>query len=269
MNSSDSTFRGERLENRDKAARLSVVPEPPSQALLRDAGHRPYPVPDGAWLGRQSWYDLLLAHWPVPAEALRARIPASLELDTYDGVAWVTIVPFRMLNVRLRGVPRACGLAFPELNVRTYVRQGNRAGVFFFSLDATSPVVILIGRRLFGLPYFRARSSMEGGGGQFRFESDRADGTTSFSVTFEAGAPLQAPPGSLDAWLTERYCFYAQQADGRVVRCDIHHRPWPLQQAFARISRNEMLPGLDLRSPPAKLHYSSGVDVLFWGAHPA
>jgi uncharacterized protein YqjF (DUF2071 family) len=226
-------------------------------------------MPDRAWLGHQSWYDLLLAHWPLGAEGLRTMIPKSLELDTYDGVAWLSVVPFRMLNVRLRGLPRACGLAFPELNVRTYVRHGNRSGVFFFSLDATSLAVVILGRRLFGLPYFRARISMDQASGQFRFDSERTDRAAVFSATYEGGATIQAPPGSLDAWLTERYCFYSQHADGRVLRCDIHHRPWPLQHAVATISRNGLsgtLSGIDLDAPPALLHYSRGVDVVFWSA---
>src|SRR6267142_1627893 len=114
--------------------------EASTRDLLRDAAHRPYALPSGMWLGRQSWQDLLLAHWPVPIGALKALLPKPFEPDTHDGVAWVSVVAFRMANVRLRGIPQACGLDFPELNVRTYVRHAERSGVFSLSLDATNPL---------------------------------------------------------------------------------------------------------------------------------
>jgi uncharacterized protein YqjF (DUF2071 family) len=259
------------LEHGANHTTLPSVPKLSAQELLREVGHRPYPLPERAWLGHQSWYDLLLAHWPVRAEDLRTMIPEPLEVDSHDGVAWVSIVPFRMQNVRVRGIPRACGLTFPELNLRTYVRHGQRSGVFFFSLDAGSLAVVNLGRRLFGLPYSRARISMKRANDEFRFDSDRLDGTAAFSATYDGRETIGAAPGSLDAWWMERYCFYSQHSDGRVLRCDIHHRPWPLQQAAATIARNGLggnLRGIDLGGPPAMLRYSRGVDVVFWNARP-
>ena len=119
--------------------------------------HRPTPLPRAPWVMKQRWEDLLFAHWPCDMSQLRAQVPAALEIDTFDGQAWIGIVPFRMSGVRLRWVPPLPGTsAFPELNVRTYVRAGARRGVWFFSLDASSPAAVKAARWWFHLPYFHA-----------------------------------------------------------------------------------------------------------------
>jgi uncharacterized protein len=250
--------------------RLRIVTASVRQ-LLRDVAHRPYALPAGPWIGRQRWSDLLLAHWPVDADALVKRIPEPLVLDTFRGSAWITVVPFRMEQVRPRGIPEAFGLTFPELNVRTYVRHGERSGVWFLSLDASSMATVAIGRRLYGLPYFRAGMSMEQNGASFRFQSEREDGTAAFSATWRGGETVDTSPGSLNEWLMERYCFYSRRSDGRVLRGDVHHRKWPVLDAVAQITRSrldETHPGLRLGEPPALLHSSPGVDVIFWRAQP-
>ena len=106
--------------------------------ILQDTAHRPWPMPQGPWVMTQSWNDLLFAHWAVPPSLIAAKLPPGLELDLFDGRAWIAVVPFWMSNVTPRGVPPLPGLStFPELNVRTYVTVGGkRPGVFFFSLDA-------------------------------------------------------------------------------------------------------------------------------------
>ena len=107
--------------------------------ILNQTAHRPWPMPTSPWVMTQTWHDLLFAHWPVDGVRLRALVPAEFPLDLYDGQAWLGIVPFRMANVGPRGVPSLPGVsAFPELNVRTYVRVADRPGVYFFSLDAAS-----------------------------------------------------------------------------------------------------------------------------------
>ena len=126
------------------------VPHP----ALADTAHRPWPPPARSWGLAMVWHDLLFAHWPLGPQALRDLIPPDLEIDTYEGRAWLGIVPFRMSGVRVRGLPPLLGTgAFPELNVRTYVRIGERPGVWFFSLDAASPLGVRVARRVFGLPY--------------------------------------------------------------------------------------------------------------------
>src|ERR1700674_1035433 len=115
--------------------------------ILRNVVHRPWPLPAGQAVMTQSWPDLLFAHWPVDAEKLRALIPERLEIDTFDGRAWLAVVPFRMTNVRLRGTPAVPWLsAFPELNMRTYVTYDGEPGVWFFSLDAGNSLAVAIAR---------------------------------------------------------------------------------------------------------------------------
>ena len=122
----------------------------------------------------QRWHELLFAHWPVPAEPLRARLPAGLELDTFEGEAWLGVVPFRMSAVRLRGAPALPGVsAFPELNLRTYVRRGEQRGVWFFSLDAASALAVRAARLWFHLPYFEARMTCDGRADGVHYRSER------------------------------------------------------------------------------------------------
>src|SRR5688572_28968890 len=122
--------------------------------------HRPWGLPGGAWRWRQSWEDLLFAHWPVPAAVLRPLVPEELRIEEYDGTSWVGVVPFRMSGVMLRPLPDLPGIsAFPELNVRLYVERDGKSGVWFLSLDAYNRLAVWGARRFFHLPYFHARMS--------------------------------------------------------------------------------------------------------------
>jgi uncharacterized protein len=150
--------------------------------VLLDLGgvaHRPYPPPSGQWVMAQVWHDLLFAHWPLPVEELRGRVPPELELDTFEGSAWVGIVPFRMSGIRPRQLPALPWLsAFPELNVRTYVTVGGLSGVYFFSLDAGNPLAVALARAIFRLPYFRARMKLTRVEGGVRYASRRTHSGT-------------------------------------------------------------------------------------------
>src|SRR5215213_8448293 len=128
--------------------------------VLDRTEHRPYPLPDGSWVLRMRWRDLLFMHWRVPEEVLRPLIPQALRLDSCDGSAWLGVVPFRMESVRPRFLPAVPWLSgFPELNLRTYVTHENKPGLWFFSLDAYNPVAVRLARATFGLPYFDAKMS--------------------------------------------------------------------------------------------------------------
>jgi uncharacterized protein len=207
--------------------------------------HRPYPPPARPWAGTMVWEDLLFEHWRVPFDLLRPLVPAALELDTWEGSAWLGVVPFRMRGIRARGMPALPLLsAFPELNVRTYVTFGGRPGVWFFSLDAAQPVAVWTARALFHLDYQHAamRCSRDGAGVVYR---SRRRGARPGEAEYRARyAPLPAvvadPPGSLPHFLTARYCFYAADAKGRLHRCEIDHAPWPLQEATAVVEVDTM-----------------------------
>lgn len=217
------------------------------------------------------WEDLLFAHWPVAAEVLRPLLPAGLELDLYNGEAWLGVVPFRMCETRLRGLPPLPGTAtFPELNVRTYVTAQGRPGVWFFSLDAASRLAVRAARRFFHLPYYDARMATRAAGKRILYSSQRTHRGAAFTEFHAEYAPasevIRAMPGSLEHWLTERYCLYSADAHGRLWRGEIHHPPWPLQIAEADIRRNTMAEplGIDLGHPPACVHFARRLEVVAW-----
>jgi len=233
-------------------------------ATLSILEHRPWPLPPGGWLMAQTWEELLFSHWPLPAERVRAHLPRGLGLDTFDGEAWLGITPFRVANVRLRGLPALPRISsFLELNCRTYVSVGGEhAGIWFFSLDASSRLAVEVARRLYKLPYFRAR--MEG---LPRYRCARVGAARPHvweSTYAPVGHAFAAEPGTLEHFLVERYCLYTSDSAGRLHRAEIHHPPWPLQQAHAEIDLNTVPPdGLEPNGEPL-LHYSQRQDVLIW-----
>ena len=235
---------------------------------LRQLAHRPWPIPATEWTWRQSWRDLLFAHWPVSADALRPLVPPGLELQTFDGTAWIGVVPFRMTGVMRRPLPDLPFVsAFPELNVRTDVTRAGKAGVWFLSLDATNPLAVWAARRFFFLPYRRARMSLELRGEEIRYRS-RRPGARFAGAYRPTSAPYLSKSGSLEHFLTERYCLYAAAPDGSLWRNDVHHAPWPLQAAEASIEQNTMLElhGVPAPGPPALLHFAKCVHVVVWNA---
>lgn len=212
-----------------------------------------------------AWEDLLFAHWPVEADLLRPHVPRALAVDRHGGTAWITVACFRMDDAGLRGGLRTPGTTrFPELNVRTYVTMDNKPGVWFWSLDAPSPLAVAAGRAV-RLPYRLARMDLRSGNGTLRFASTRRDGA-SFRASYHPTAPPgTAATGSLDAWLTERYCLYAERR-GRVWRQEIHHPPWPLQPVDAAVTVRGLTPFAPdaLRGRPARMHYARRLDVVAW-----
>jgi uncharacterized protein YqjF (DUF2071 family) len=253
-----------------------VVPGPAAQplnpsALLAARDHRPWPLPTEPWALAMSWQDLLFAHWPIDPAAPRARLPAGLTLDTFDGQAWLGIVPFRMSGVRPRGQPALPWLgAFAELNVRTYVRLGEKPGVFFFSLDAANPLAVAVARTWYHLPYFRARMACRARGEAIDYVSRRTHGgapPAEFRASYRPVAPARpAAPGSLEHWLAERYCLYAVDPRGALYRGEVHHRPWPLQAAEASFAVDTLAASHRLTPRPVSplLHFSRRLDVLAW-----
>lgn len=240
------------------------------RAILKEVAHRPWPVPDVPWVMTQTWHDLLFAHWPIDARTLREHIPGAFDLDLYDGTAWLAIVPFRMTNVAPRGIPSMPWMSeFPELNVRTYVRVGDRPGVYFFSLDAGSGLAVQAARMLFNLPYYSAHMSVTSRADTIRYDSRRAKSsdTASLSMTYRpTGGAVEARRGTLEHFLTERYCLYNIDHHGRPYRLDIHHPPWRLQAAEATFTHNSMAraAGLALPNVEPLLHFSRRQDVVAW-----
>jgi len=239
-------------------------------AFLR-IDHRPWDAPARRWTWRQSWRDLLFAHWPVAAETIRPFVPEALEVQEFDGASWIGVVPFRMTSVMRRGLPDMPYLsAFPELNVRTYVERDGKPGVWFFSLDAANALAVWAARRFFHLPYFRSDIRIEASSDGIEYTARRRGGAPAaeFHARYKpVSAIYEAAPGGLDHWLTERYCLYAAAPNGRLYRCDVHHLPWPLQRAEAVIDVNTVSQannGIELQGPPSVLHFSQRLDVAVW-----
>lgn len=241
---------------------------------LRATAHRPWPLPRRPWLMAQTWEDLLFAHWRVPLDALRAVVPDAIPIDTHDGSAWLGVTPFRVSAGRPRGLPHVpCVTAFDETNVRTYATVGGRPGIYFLSLDAASQLAVWGARRAYRLPYFLAETSVERSDGWVRYDLERVSGDgppAALRAGYRATGPASAPRrGSLEWFLTERYCLYTLDADRRIQRADIHHRPWPLQPAEGRFAHNTMAEplGIALEGDPL-LHLAHRQDVLIWSLGP-
>jgi uncharacterized protein len=229
--------------------------------------------PAGRAALRQSWLELLFLHWSVPTEALRPLVPGHLEIDTYEGRAFVGLVPFTMTGVRPAWAPAVPGLSnFHEVNVRTYVHlDGREPGVWFLSLDASSRVAVLVARATYHLPYRFARMSLtHGPGGEVRYSSRRLwPGPTPARCTMRygpVGPTAPAAPGSLDHFLVERYVLYAERR-GRLLRGRVHHTPYPLQAATVEDLDESLLAAAGVRrgSEAPLAHYAKGVSVEVFG----
>ncbi|HEX2129175.1 MAG TPA: DUF2071 domain-containing protein [Solirubrobacterales bacterium] len=265
-----------RRVTRDRPRPLDAIATAIRQrGVLAETEHRPWPLPERPWFMGQSWRDLLFAHWRVDADALRRVVPPQLELHLYDGAAWLGVTPFKVEGLRLRNTPPPPVLSrFLEVNVRTYVEVDGKPGIYFLSLDTESRSAVAAARRGYRLPYFHARQSRERIGEGFAFHSERvsADGPPAAMACeyTPARARLPVKPGSLERWLSERYCLYTLAEGGTVQRADIHHPPWPLQPAEGSFTRNTMAHpyGIELEGEPL-LHYSAIQDVVLWTIAPA
>ncbi len=226
------------------------------------------------------WHDLLFMHWPIDPQLMRGVVPRAFELDLHDRHAWLGIVPFRMSGVRPRCVPALPSLSgrpnpssFLELNVRTYVRVQGKPGVLFFSLDAESKLAVRVARRCFHLPYFDARMEcLPDADDWLHYQSSRTHAGAApaeLSIRYRPdpnGRSQPAEADTLEHFLTERYCLYTQDTQGRVLCGEIHHAPWPLQPAQLETQRIEMTEGipLPLEGEPPLLHFARRLDVVAW-----
>lgn len=231
-------------------------------------------APTSPWAMRMTWHDLLFAHWPIPPEAIAPLLPAPLEPDTFDGTAWLGIVPFRMSSVRPRIVPTGPLGAFPELNVRTYARVRGRpdlpAGVWFLSLDAASALAVAGARAAFGLPYFRARIATARRGDVVSYDARRTHRGAPPAVlraTYGATGPAErATPGSLEAFLVERYRLFVPRGPGGLARLEIDHEPWDLRPAELDLEAETYAAahGITLPATPPHLLFADRRDVVGW-----
>ena len=222
----------------------------------------------------QSWVDLLFAHWPVPESTLRATVPARIPIDTFEGSAWIGITPFEVVGAHPRAVPPLPWLSrFPEVNVRTYTTIDGRPGIWFLSLDAARAAAVAGARLTYQLPYRHAAMGIArtGSGSGIAYRCRARTARAVLRATYEpTGPPTHPAPGTLEHFLTERYCLYTFDRHDRLRRADIHHPPWPLQAARADLAENTMTEPLGIRLPDQDplLHYAARQDVLVWPPAP-
>jgi uncharacterized protein YqjF (DUF2071 family) len=226
---------------------------------------------------RQNWRTLLFLHWRVDPAAIQATLPPGLTVDTFDGAAYIGLVPFTMRDVRPVWSPSVPWLShFHETNVRTYVHKGGKnPGVWFYSLDAANPIAVLLARSLWKLPYHFAKMELRSKEGVIEYRSERrwpppVPGVCSVDCSI-TGTPRASEPGTLEFFLAERYLLYAF-AGGRLMSGQVHHTPYPLQTAKVNRLDETLIRAAGLDDARASggdteplAHYASGVDVDIFG----
>jgi len=220
--------------------------------------------PSGPAMGYQRWRSLLFLHWSVPVAALRPLVPRDLDLDLWDGQAYVGVVPFAMEGVRPAWCPERLAFQFLETNVRTYVSHRGRPGVYFFSLEAASRIAVWTARLVWGLPYYQAAMSMTRNNERVSYATRRRGSGASHRVEYRIGDWLgPAAPGTLEFYLLERYLLFVARR-GRLDCGQVHHSPYPAQRATVEQVHDELVAAAGL--PPVDrlpdwVHYAAGVDV--------
>ncbi|WP_082926961.1 YqjF family protein [Paenibacillus tuaregi] len=241
--------------------------------ILQHTRHRPVPMPRGPWLMRQTWRDLLFTHWPVDEQEIAPYIPQGLILDKWEGRPWVSVSPFRVDPLRLRGLPPIPFVhEFLEVNVRTYVVHDNKPGVLFLTLEASSRLAVAGARIGARLPYHHADMHSRGQEDNMIEYSSRRTLKSNEEALFQGmykaaeTSSFHASPGTLTHWLTERYCLYTSSPKHELFRGDIHHLPWPLYPAVLDLQANTIIQsfGLHHDPKPALQTYTPRLDVLLW-----
>jgi len=233
------------------------------KTVLSNYSHRPWPIPTSSWRYYQEWLDLLFLHFQVDYDLLRSLVPAELQIDQHEGSSYVSLVAFKMKDIRPKNLPAFSPISdFYEINVRTYIDQDGKKGVYFINIEASKYLSALVARKLSGLPYEKSMILRDAQGYHNLNQKRGFKLKTIFEVTDEIKIK-----SSLDSWLTERYCLYLDKPDG-IYRFDIHHPEWPLFSVQLQECQLDYITGdIHLHNENiALLHYSPGVPVLAWEA---
>lgn len=229
--------------------------------ILSATAHRPWAIPTKQWKYYQEWNKAVFLHWQVALEVLQKMVPEDLEIDVYEGKPWVSLVAFSMERIRARQLPSFSPISdFDEINIRTYVKKGDNAGVYFLSIEGGSQVACKIARALSELPYRYSKMKREGN----LFRSENKAFMEKMRLRYEVGAGLKEKD-DLDRWLMERYALF-QDTDTAINEFEIHHIEWPTYEVDLKEIEidyprfNKLLSNL-----PDKKHYSTGVQVITWG----
>lgn len=229
--------------------------------ILKDLQHRPWELPQTPWHYYQEWNHVLFFHWAVDAEVLKPLIPPGLELDIFDGKAWISLVPFTMQKIRPKFLPAVSVVSdFHEINLRTYVSKDGKSGVYFINIEAEKHFSAFLSRNLSGLPYEKALIKRSEG----KYSSSNIFKKFALDVEFAVKENV-SEKSELEKFLTERYALFLERK-GILFRYDIHHREWKIKMLeVKKLHLDYKLPGLDLANKqPDLVHYSDGVEVVAW-----
>ncbi len=233
--------------------------------------HLPFPMPDRPYSLVQEWKNLTFMHWEVDPEKLARYIPEGLEMDLFEGKAFIGTIPFMMTNVRPRLAFTMPGIStFPEVNIRTYVKRGEKGGVLFLTLEAQSFVTCTYAPRAYGLPYKYSKGRIEAREGEYIWETSRKGGTHKLVGKCEWEKQEDgALPDTLEEFLFERYCLYTVHR-GKLCIAHTQHEPWKFGLGNAVLQSNSLTEEFDLGISnvlnPDLVHVSEGVYVRTWSA---
>ncbi|WP_439487394.1 YqjF family protein [Algoriphagus sp.] len=230
--------------------------------ILNSRSHRPFEIPEGNWIYYQEWNRALFLHWIVPFELLRECVPSNLNIDTFDGNCYISLVAFTMEKIRPRLLPSIGYVSdFDEINVRTYIDNDDKKGVYFLNIEAGKSISAFVAKTISGLPYEKAKTHRK----DKLYNSENIKKGFRLNAEFEIGQEIDNKT-ELDKWLTERYCLYLDK-DNRLYRYDIHHKEWELKNLnIKNLNLNYKIGAIDLheRQLLNLTHYSDGVKVIAW-----
>jgi uncharacterized protein YqjF (DUF2071 family) len=229
--------------------------------ILNHTSHRPFEMPEGNWVYYQEWNRALFLHWAVPYELLRKSVPSDLNIDTFDGKCYISLVAFTMEKIRPRLLPSISYISdFDEINIRTYINNDNKKGVYFLNIEAGKSISTFVAKFLSGLPYEKSKIERT----SKIFKSENYNKGFKLNTEFEIGDVLNRKT-ELDTWLTERYCLYLDKGN-KLFRYDIHHKEWELKSVkIIDLSLDYTFGGIKLTEiEPNVTHYSDGIKVVAW-----
>jgi uncharacterized protein YqjF (DUF2071 family) len=229
--------------------------------ILKDQAHRPWSIRNCKWQYYQEWNNVLFLHWKLPYTALRKCVPEKLHLDSFNGEYYISLVAFTMQKIRPRNLPSINLISdFHEINIRTYIDNDNKKGVYFLSIEAEKYISAIVAKTLSRLPYEKSNIKRS----DKSFLSINSNKDHSLNIEYLIGTKLTAKT-ELDKWLTERYCLF-MKTDKEYYRYEIHHKEWEIKTIdINKLNLKYKIGGLDFSSrKPDIVHYSDGVKVLSW-----
>lgn len=230
------------------------------EEILNTTDHRPWPIPTGKWKYYQEWNDAVFLHWEVDLPTLQGLVPPDLEIDLFEGKPWISLVAFTMEKIRPRYLPSFSPISdFHEINIRTYVKKGNKSGVYFLSIEGGTRISCEVAKALSELPYRYSKINRQSN----LYQSDNQPNRDKLKIRYEV-RQSHIEKSDLDIWLTERYALF-QDTESTINEFEIHHLEWPID--------NINIIELDIDYPrfnklmdrkPDRTHYSTGVKVIAW-----